>query len=642
MQGDPIPSRLSKATQATQATMSLPRDSFSVLLISQDASGSSHILELLDEVSSVKFVVEQAAVLDKALPTLHQKSFDIILLDLASPDEVGLQDFTRLHDAIKVTPIVVMSNTDDEKLESELFKLGAQEFINKDKINANGIWRALRHACERHQSIMALAYERQTLVDLAEAVRHGQYDQIERVNQDMIASKLDQTLVKENSELISKIKHQNQQLQRMAHYDSLTEIPNRLSFDRTLAVTLAQAKRYDRQFAVLIIDLDRFKKVNDTLGHHVGDALLKSVAKRFLSRLREGDFVARLGGDEFGIILTEIKNEHGAGVVAQNLLNSLRLPFAIEDQVVEMGASIGIACYPGASQDADELMRHADFAMYSAKEAKGNCYHYSRAELHEAHLYRLKLEDGLRDAITKKELYLDYQPIVDMRTGKMNGMEVLLRWKHPQFGLVSPMEFIPIAEDTGLIVTLGEWVIYQACHQYAKWYKQGYRNLRVAINLSPRQLIEDGLASMITTTLEETALPSSNLELEVTEMAVMAKGDQASALLQHLHRLGMRSSMDDFGTGYSSLSRLRSLPISTLKIDRSFVNGIGKGSDDEVIISSIIALADQLGLDTVAEGVETKEQAEYLIANKCYRGQGFYFSRPMSVELMEGFLQANY
>lgn len=603
---------------------------FCLLLVTSSLDDAKHLSKLLSAVTSMQFDISHIKTQKEMLVTLKAKNYDIVLLDLQLDASDGATNLVNVLEAGFDGCVIILSDQDDEALETHLFQLGAQEFLNKLKITSQGIGRAIRHAHDRHQSMRALECGREALQELVGPVE-GALGLLETR----------EDLIRENIQLASKIKVKNDQLTLLALTDALTELPNRLHFDKHFQEVLAHSKRHKHMFALMMIDLDGFKKINDTLGHQAGDSVLHGVAKRLLTRLRTSDFLARMGGDEFAVILPEINSEHVAGIVAHKLLKSLEVPFSIADTLVEVGASIGIACYPTAAEEGNDLMKKADFAMYSAKKTGGYNYQYSNSELHAQHLRRLKLEEALGVAIEKKQMFLNFQPIVRLASGKMDGMEVLLRWQHPDFGLVSPDEFIPIAEDNGMIIMLGEWVLGSACEQFSKWYRAGHKNYKLSVNLSPRQLMSEELGPLVERTLHKNAMPSHNLELEVTEMAVMAEGNYASALLQHLHKLGASSSMDDFGTGYSSLSRLKSLPISTLKIDRSFISGIGQGSDDEVIVNSIIALAQKLGMGIIAEGIETDAQRDFLIQNGCQRGQGYYFSRPLMTEQMEEYLQAN-
>lgn len=627
---DSQPTSTGSSAHTTHTDIASNKTQFKLLIITPQKRDASHLTQLLNEINPVQFEVHQADSLEHAQQHFDKVTYDIVLLDLTKHDEAALETLIHLREAQPSVTVIVVNTEDDESLETEMFQHGAQEFLNKNKINSQGMWRAIRHAYDRQQSLMALENDRKNLANLVAAMEREDGVEVEGTKTEGLLS--------ENERLLAKIKNQSLTLRRLAHLDPLTQLPNRLQFDKVLDRAIARSKRHGHLFALLMIDLDGFKKINDTLGHLAGDELLKGVARRFASQLRAGDFIARLGGDEFAVILFEVASEHGAGVGAHKLKKSLEAPFVIANKHITADASIGIACYPKTAETAEALMQQADFAMYSAKQESGTVYRYSNVNLHQQHLHRLNIENALRSALDSKEFFLNYQPIVNLCTGKMDGMEVLLRWQSSEFGLVPPDEFIPIAEETGLINSIGEWVLFEACSQFSKWCDAGYHDYQLAVNLSPRQILNAEFSTIVENTLAKTKMPSHHLELEVTEMAIMAEGDQASALLQHFHQLGAKSSMDDFGTGYSSLSRLRSLPISTLKIDRSFVSGIGKIDDDEAIVTSIIALADKLGLSTIAEGIETEAQLQFLLAHGCKRGQGYFYSKPLNTDDMTRFL----
>jgi diguanylate cyclase (GGDEF)-like protein len=420
-------------------------------------------------------------------------------------------------------------------------------------------------------------------------------------------------------------------LYSLAHFDALTGLPNRLLFLDRLSQTMAQAHRNERLVAVMLLDLDRFKAINDTLGHTMGDLLLKSVAERLVGCVREDDTVARLGGDEFTIMLPEIHHIQGAATVAQKILDALAQPFFLDGHELFVGVSIGIVLYP-FDEDLNVLLRNADIAMYEAKQHGGNAYQFYTAEMNTATLERLSLEGALRRALARGEFELHYQPQVDLARGEIVGVEALLRWRHPDLGLLGPMEFIPLAEENGLIVPIGEWVLRTACAQVRAWQEAGLRPIRVAVNLSVRQFYQKDLVEIVARILEQTGVDSRYIEFEITESCLMQNTQAMVALLTELNRLGVRFSIDDFGTGYSSLAYLKRFPIDTLKIDRSFVCDIGTDPDDAAIVKAIIALAHSLEMRVVAEGVETPEQLHFLRTHGCDEIQGYLISRPLPAD----------
>ncbi len=427
-----------------------------------------------------------------------------------------------------------------------------------------------------------------------------------------------------------------EQLYYMAHYDALTGLPNRLLLKDRLQQALASAERKKSFLAVLFIDLDRFKYVNDSLGHIVGDLLLCQVAQRLNRNLRSEDTISRLGGDEFVIVISHYDNIKESlsitTTIAKKIIADLSTPFDINDREIYSTASIGIACYPTDGQTTNELIKNADSAMYHAKSMGKNNYQFYSKILNAAALERLDMENSLRHALGQCEFELYYQPKIDTRSRKICGAEALLRWNHPQKGRVSPAQFIPLCEEIGLIISIGEWIINTACIQAKSWQDQGFSALRIAVNLSPLQFRQPNLINQVKNALDANELSSSKLELEITESAAMEDIDKTIATLGTFKSIGLHLSIDDFGTGYSSLSYLKRFPIHTLKIDQSFIRNLNTSFEDAAIVKSIITLAHSLKLSVVAEGVETKEQLEYLYNHECDEIQGYLFSPPVSAD----------
>jgi diguanylate cyclase (GGDEF)-like protein/PAS domain S-box-containing protein len=416
----------------------------------------------------------------------------------------------------------------------------------------------------------------------------------------------------------------------MAMHDALTQLPNRAMFNERLASSIAHAQRHSRKLAVLFIDLDRFKLINDTLGHEAGDVVLGEAAQRLTDNLRGGDTVARLGGDEFVVLLEEITDPVYVGSVSQKLISALAAPFVISGREYRVTASIGVSTFPDDGADPDTLLKNADSAMYRAKELGRNAYEFYSAQISSGAMERLNLEAGLRRALERDELMLYYQPQIETCSGRIVGMEALVRWKHPQFGVLQPARFIKLAEENGLIVPLGDWVIRSACTAQREWRGKRIAPPRIAVNLSPRQFLHAGLVKDTVRVLEETGCKPSYLELEITESMVMHDPEGAALLIEELKELGVRIAMDDFGTGYSSLAHLKRFPIDSLKIDRSFISDLPGDSGNVAITDAIIAMARTLHLTVIAEGVETRAQFDFLRRLGCDEVQGYYFSPPVS------------
>jgi diguanylate cyclase (GGDEF)-like protein/PAS domain S-box-containing protein len=430
-----------------------------------------------------------------------------------------------------------------------------------------------------------------------------------------------------------------EQLAYLAQFDSLTSLPNRHLFHDRLAQTMAQARRSGRPLAVLFIDLDRFKLVNDTLGHGAGDELLKEVAARLSQCVRSGDTVGRFGGDEFGAVLSELGKPGDASTVAQKIIDALARPFSLDGNQTYVSASIGITLFPADGEEAGALIMNADTAMYRAKEQGRDNYQYFTREMNERAVLRVQTEAALRRAIERKEFLLHYQPKVDLGSGAICGLEALLRWQHPSKGLVSPLEFIPVLEDSGLIVRVGEWVMWEACAQIKAWRKAGLSDLPVAINLSARQFQQKDLEATVRGILSETGVDSSLIQFELTESMLMKDPEAAARTLRGLEESGVKISVDDFGTGYSSLAYLKRFPIDSLKIDRAFIRDITTDPEDAAIALAIIGLAHSLKLKVVAEGVETEDQLEFLTSHACDEMQGYYFAKPAAPAEIEAMLR---
>jgi diguanylate cyclase (GGDEF)-like protein len=421
-----------------------------------------------------------------------------------------------------------------------------------------------------------------------------------------------------------------------AHHDVVTDLPNRVLLNDRISQAIAQARHHRRPMAVMFLDLDHFKNINDSLGHAIGDELLQSVGKRLMRGVRESDTVSRLGGDEFVILLSEVAEPEDAATSARKLLSSLNAPHSLGGLDLHIDASIGISIYPGDGNDAEALIKSADMAMYHAKNSGRNTFQFFRKEMNVRAVQRHSLEGNLRQALARKQFLLHYQPIVSLETGKITRTEALLRWADPVRGFISPAEFIPVAEECGLILEIGRWVLAEACRQARAWQKEGLPRVPVSVNVSATEFLSEGFVENVKRVLSETELDAQHLELELTERVLMEDVKSTAGILQELQEMGVHLAVDDFGTGYSSLSYLRQFPIDVLKIDQSFIKQISAGTNDSAIVNAIINMGRTLKHVVIAEGVETEGQRSYLQDQGCAEGQGYLFGQPV---IAAGFAQ---
>ena len=431
---------------------------------------------------------------------------------------------------------------------------------------------------------------------------------------------------------ISLRKERDERIQFQANYDTLTGLPNRSLFMDRLSQGMIRSHREDKKLALIFIDLDGFKYVNDTLGHHIGDLLLQQAAKRLTDCMRSSDTVARLGGDEFTIIMPSLEDPARISLAAQRILDALAKPFQLNDEEAIVSGSVGITVFPDDATEAADLLRNADAAMYRAKDQGKATFQYYTADLNEEVKERVAIKTGLSKAMEREEFSLHYQPKLDLKTDCFTGVEALMRWNSAELGLVAPVRFIPSLEETGLVVEVGEWVIWQACQQHLKWLAEGLPAIRMAVNLSARQLREPSFVSIVGKVLNDSGIDPTYLEIEITESMLMSDSNTIVTALDQLHEMGIHVAMDDFGTGYSSLSYLKRFPIDTIKIDRSFVAEIANDPDYTEIIKTIISMGKTLNRKIIAEGVETEEQLSILRDYHCDEIQGYFISRPMPAE----------
>ncbi|BCV65184.1 GGDEF domain-containing response regulator [Shewanella carassii] len=560
-----------------------------LLLIDDDEIDRAAIIRALDQ-SSLAFKVMEANCAQRGLEFACQQRFDGILLDYMLPDANGLEVLSRLNESAgEQTAVVMISRYEDDKLAQRCIELGAQDFLLKDEVNTSRLTRAIRNAKQRASMALALRQSHEKLKELAE-------------------------------------------------HDSLTKLVNRYGFELCLNRTLSQVKRHQDMLAVILLDLDDFKGINDTLGHQVGDVLLVEVANRLSAALREGDLIARLGGDEFVVLVTESENRYFPMVVANRLQQAFEEPFPLGEHEVLIGASIGIAVYSDLVCDSSELLKCADIAMYRAKKMGRNQIQFYSEELAREVRFRNRIEMGLRTALERDEFRVFYQGKFDAITGELLGMEALLRWQHPEDGLLAPDSFLPIAEEIGLVDEIGEWVLAQACAQTVKWLAMltpRGKQLSVAVNLSPSQIIRETLYQTIVRVLQQSGLPATQLELELTENALIEEPLELAKVLERIASLGVVLSLDDFGTGFSSLEHIKYFPINVLKIDKSFVASVEQDERGKRLLSALINFANGFNVVSVAEGIETEAQAQFCRERGCNLLQGYLYCRPIRPEDFE-------
>jgi len=556
------------------------RSPIRLLVVEATLGDLLRIRETLHDSNSGGFTITPVLHIEQALAMLGEDPQQVLLLYLYSSKTDSLDVLRRATSAAAAVPIVVMSD-DDERMARRALRMGAQDYLTKNQASPRHLIRALHHAVERHQ----------LLAELQVARRRAHF---------------------------------------AATHDSLTRLPNRLFLLDQLRRALPLAERQGRQLALLFLDLDRFKNINDTLGHGRGDEVLREVAKRLVAETRRSDVIARLGGDEFVVMIQDANRDHSAAMVASKIIELLGRPYLLAGREYWISASVGIAVYPRDGTEPDTLLRNADAALYQAKNGGGNGYQFYSESMNVAARRRMDLEHRLRRAMKNQELGVVYQPKIELATRRVTGAEALLRWRDSELGIVPPDEFIPVAEETGMIVPIGEWVLRTACAQHRSWSQAGFPSLKMMVNISPYQISKQEQSENFTQVLWDTDMDPENLVLEVTESALMRDEHLAVAILADFRRAGIGISLDDFGTGFSSLSNLKRFPIDSVKIDRSFVRDIAFDSDDAAIVASIISIAEQLRLTVIAEGVENQAQLDFLSERGCDEVQGYLFSPPLS------------
>jgi diguanylate cyclase (GGDEF)-like protein len=536
------------------------------------------------------YVVALADNGQQGLAALQEERPDVVLLDLRLPDMDGIEVLRAIKQSFTAVPVIIVSGRGTIEDAIQAMRLGAADFILKPVTTP-------------------VIYEESIIRALATSA-----------------------VALEQQETQEKLLEKESRLHHLAYYDALTNLPNRVLFHDRLQQMMIKARRTGKQVALLFLDLDRFQQINKTLGHDVGDRLLQEVAERLRNYIRKSDTVVRLGGDEFALIIDDIKNHKDVSRLARKVLELLAKVTMVDSYELYITSSIGISLFPEDSEEAEGLMRCAETAMYRAKESGKNNYQFYTADMNTRALELLLLETGLRKALENHEFVVHYQPQFDLSSRRLIGMEALLRWRHPARGMISPADFIPLAEETGLIVPIGEWVMKEACAQNKAWQDAGYQQVKVAVNMSGLQFRQESIAKTVARVLAETKLAPQYMELEVTESMIMGNAEATIATLNELKQMGVRLSIDDFGTGYSSLSYLKLFPIDNLKIDRSFIKNINYDENDAMIADSIIALAHSMNLSVIAEGVEEEAQLQLLQEKNCDAVQGFFTGRPVPAE----------
>lgn len=549
-----------------------------VLLVEDNSDDARFLQACLDRERARSLELTRAACMTDAVSALEGRPFDVVLLDLHLPDATGFECVERIQQASTETPIVVLSGRGDEDFAVEILNRGVQDYLVKWEGDGRIILRAIRYAIERKRAETRLNY--------------------------------------------------------LAQYDSLTAIPNRQCFQDHLERATRRAQRNKTKVGLLFLDLDRFKLVNDTLGHQLGDILLKAVVARLGQAVRPGDVLARLGGDEFAILLEDIKGPLELEMAAANLLSAFEDPFDLEGRQQHITASVGATMFPSDNIDPLALLNNADTAMYRAKDLGRNNFKFFTQTMHDEILRYHSTALDLTQALKNAEFELVYQPQVSLVDRNVHACEALLRWNHPQRGMVAPLEFVDVAEDSGHILAIGHWALETVCQQLQSWSEAGVRLPRIAINVSPVHFHQPDFHTQVQATLARYSIPPSLIELELTESSLMKDTDEVRRCLHALKNIGLRLAIDDFGTGYSCLNYLKKFPIDVLKIDRSFVSDIGVSEDGQALCGMILSIAKSLSLDTVAEGVENERQLAYLAAQGCEFAQGYYFGKPMRPDLL--------
>lgn len=605
-----------------------------ILVVEDDDVDFRMMRRLLEPLFDEPVRIDRATTFGDATDAISNDSHDIYFVDYRLGGENGLDLIKHVGGDDKHKVIILVTGQENRDVDIAAAQLGAADYLIKAELSATRLERSLRYAREMVNRRKALQRQADDLLAANELVEARSEKHLRLANSLVIA----QTELKQ---ALDRAEESEAKYKQLAQHDMLTGVANRALFGTCLERGIVHTQRSGKQLALLMLDLDRFKVVNDTYGHPVGDALLKKVADKLMTCVRTTDTVARLGGDEFAVIATNLNHSNGAAEVAAKIVQLLGQPITIDGRLISTATSIGIAMLDSRDKDAEQLLQEADAALYQAKQNGRGAYRFFDGVLDQEVKDRKALEADLGFAVARDELFLEYQPKIDLHDGRVTGVEALVRWRHPTRGVIPPGRFIPLAEANGNIQPMARWIIHAACRQAAAWRDSGRTELPVAINLSPLQFRDETLVAEITAATAEAGIPPSMLELEITETVIIDDFDAVVRQLHQLRNLGITITIDDFGAGYSSLALVKHLPADCIKVDRTFVANIPHDSKDVAIVKSVIALANNLDLNSIGEGVETEQQQRFLANLGCREAQGFHIAKPRSATGLVDWLNAH-
>jgi diguanylate cyclase (GGDEF)-like protein len=613
--------------------------SLQLLLVEDEPAQAQLVQDILVEKSNVDFKLSTVDTLKLAIAALEKKEkkpFDLVLLDLNLPDSKGNETLKALRDIFPDVPIVVLTGVDDTTGEHSALEMGAQDYLIKGHYTGDDLVRSIYHAVQRQQKVLLLEEERNVLRGLIDKIKIGDVDGIlKEKHSPQVMRLLDDAYIEE---LLRKIKKQRYDLDWLATRDRLTNLYNKVEFEARLDEVLSFSERHHYSFAVFFIDLDKFKDINDSKGHAVGDKLLQEVSVRWQACLRKADIFGRLGGDEFGVIVPFLEKAESAGVVADRLIKALDEPFRFLGVVINLNVSIGVASYPLSGTTAKELLKHADSAMYRAKKNKKSEYQHYTLALQKTHRRRAMIKEALASALENNEFYLCYQPILAIKTQEVVAIEVLLQWQNQAFSRIKPSEFMPIAQEIGLMISLGEWVIQTAVLQYAKWRSQFGGAFTINVTIDTQQMATNDAIKRLKRALKNGKADLTGVVFELSEATLAPDVDILFSHAKALHKLGVHFSLSDFGAGRSFFQHLSAPFMAGVKLDPSFTRNMRHDPQEGILLKAIIGFMKNINLSVTAQGIETKEQVDFLLKNSCENGQGRYFSQPLTADQMTHYL----